>query len=341
MSRSAARRVALAAVLPAVLAGCGPWSSPTGGGPTEPAAWASPVPGGYGRTGRLPVPEASGVVASRQWPGVFWAHPDGGRGDRDVLVAFKVRRGRLVELTPGTVFRRVALPGLDNRDWEDIAADDEGHLWLGDTGDNGWDRTDTAVHKIAEPDPYTAASAEVVASYRYRWPDDHCDCPGGNAESLLVVDGVPYLVSNEEEPGLFGFATLSADTGNVLEEVGDLTPPRGGFPDPPTGADVSTDRRRLSVATDGHQVFVYETPTAGLSGEELVADLVARPPAFNQRYRRGDGYEQIEGVAFVPGRHDLVLTSEDTDMLYFPDWFYERPDGPVRDSSPSTSSTDG
>lgn len=333
------RGAVLAAVALVVLAGCAPGSSP-GGEPTEPAASGPPVPGGYDRIGNLPASEASGVVASRQWPGVFWAHRDSGRGARATLYAFRIRRGRLVDLGPGTRFRRVALPGLDNRDWEDIAADDDGHLWLGDIGDNGWDRTDTAVHKIAEPDPYTATSAQILATYPYRWPEDHCDCPGGNAESLLVVAGVPYLVSNEDQPGLFGFATLSPDEPNRLEEVGALRPPRGGFPDLPTGADLSTDRRRLAVATDGRGVYVYRTPRTGLSGRELVADLIGRPPAFHQRYRRDGGYEQTEGVAFVPRRHDLLLVSEDTDMLYFPDWFYERGDRPVH-SSPSTSSTAG
>ena len=57
--------------------------------PARTAAAADP----FDPVGRFPAPEGSGVVASRRYPGVFWAHSDSGPGSRNALYAFKVVDG--------------------------------------------------------------------------------------------------------------------------------------------------------------------------------------------------------------------------------------------------------
>src|SRR5215203_2849304 len=67
--------------------------------------------------------EASGVVASTRYPGIFWTHNDGEDG---VLFATK-RDGAAVakfKLEPKV------------QDWEDIAIDEKGKLFVADTGNN-------------------------------------------------------------------------------------------------------------------------------------------------------------------------------------------------------------
>ena len=44
-------------------------------------------------------------------------------------------------------------------DWEDIAADDEGHLYVGDIGNNGGLLAIRAIYRIDEPNPEKAATA--------------------------------------------------------------------------------------------------------------------------------------------------------------------------------------
>src|SRR3954469_24128737 len=78
--------------------------------------------------GRLPHPairEASGIVASRRHPGVFWVHGDSGTGPS----LFAVRRD-------GSLVRSYTVK-VPNIDWEDISLDDAGRLYLGDIGNNG------------------------------------------------------------------------------------------------------------------------------------------------------------------------------------------------------------
>src|SRR3954468_6307892 len=90
------------------------------------AAFLPPEP--LERLGRLDHPairEASGIVASRRHPGVFWVHND----SQNPAALFAVRRD-------GSLVGEFTL-GVPNVDWEDIAADDQGHLYLADTGNNG------------------------------------------------------------------------------------------------------------------------------------------------------------------------------------------------------------
>ena len=238
--------------------------------------------------------------------------------------------GRLVDLVPGSAFRRVSVP-VPNHDWEDIAADDRGFLWIGDIGDNGCNRRSAVVHKVREPNPFTASRADVAASYPFRWPDSSLGgaggrgrrgCSGVNSEALVVVDGSPYLISKNRRPGIYAFPSLSDGSTVTLRRVADVTEPPGGFNKLITAADVSRDGRRLLVATAAHDLLVYAGGGGGLSGAALVADLVSRPPAHSQQYRRDGGNEQVEGAAFAGAGYDTLLLSESGKLLYFPTRFY-------------------
>ena len=100
------------------------------------------------------LPEASGIVKSRRHPGIFWVHNDSGNPP----ALFAIRRD-------GTVVREFRLE-VPNVDWEDIAIDDEGHLYLGDIGNNGGLLALRAVYRIDEPDPGQAGGRTLTGSGR-------------------------------------------------------------------------------------------------------------------------------------------------------------------------------
>src|SRR3974390_1270283 len=87
------------------------------------------------------LPEASGIVKSRRHPGIFWVHNDSGNPP----ALFAIRRD-------GSVVREFRLEG-PNTTREDIADDDEGHLYLGDIGNTGGLLALRAVSRLDEPDP--------------------------------------------------------------------------------------------------------------------------------------------------------------------------------------------
>src|SRR5262245_60161114 len=70
------------------------------------------------------IPEGSGIVKSRRFPDVYWVHNDS--GNPPVLFALRPN---------GQIIQRFRIAAL-NIDWEDITADDDGHLYLGDIGNN-------------------------------------------------------------------------------------------------------------------------------------------------------------------------------------------------------------
>src|SRR4051794_18469518 len=79
------------------------------------------------RVGHIDAPEVaecSALVASRRHPGVFWSICDSGNPAE--LYAL-TREGKL--LAKYTV-------DATNVDWEDLAADDDGHLYIAETGNN-------------------------------------------------------------------------------------------------------------------------------------------------------------------------------------------------------------
>jgi len=192
-------------------------------------------------SGRLDDPEireASGIVKSRRHPGIFWVHNDSGNPP----ALFAVRAdGRLV---------RSYRVGAPNVDWEDIAADDEGHLFIGEIGNNDNRLPFRAIYRLDEPDPSRAGEGPIrvgLASY-YTFPKDR----RFDAESLFVDQGKAYLVAKRSDGRPAELFRVPLDPPASLlrpalpESVGVLP----GCVEPATGADLSADGRRLAVVTN-------------------------------------------------------------------------------------------
>ena len=110
-----------------------------------------PQSGEVGRLVHPPIQESSGLVASRTHPGVFWTHNDSGNPPR----LFAVR-------ADGSLIREYVV-GAPNVDWEDIAADDKGRLYIGEIGNNGGLLPLRAVYRVEEPDPTAKAEGPLPA----------------------------------------------------------------------------------------------------------------------------------------------------------------------------------
>jgi hypothetical protein len=321
-----ARRVAGLLLLLAV-AGCGGGEVPPTT-PTLPPTSTSGTAGG--RVSGVEVQKrafaaggGSGIVASKRYPGVLWAIRDRGGQDRpgrpqNALYAYQVTAGRVGEVA-GAPFKAVPMP-VPARDWEDIGRDSDGNLWVADIGNNECDRADTALLKVREPDPAASGPAELLATYRYRFPDPPPGCAGRNAEAMFLVDDVPYLIDKARRSTLYRFPSLDPDGAVTLEKVGVLAGQVANL----SGADLSTDRSRLAV--DTHTVlYVYRASDPSLDGPALVADLISRPPAWTVRLAGpAAGAANVEGVAFSYGSLDLNLLAENRDVYFVPAAAYER-----------------
>lgn len=211
--------------------------------------------------------EASGLAASRQFPGVLWTHNDS--GNSAAIYAM---------ITAGTHLGTYPLAGTSNVDWEDIAigpAPGPGSfdhaIWVGDIGDNFNFRTNIKVYRIAEPTVSvnqrpvmtTLSGAQTIT---LQYPDGPRD-----AETLMVdTNGDLYIVTKRVTAvGRVYRAAYPQSTSQTitLQFVGQIpwgaVNGNGGA----TGGD---------IAADGSAVIVRRT-----TGFNPTATLWLRPPGTN------------------------------------------------------------
>jgi len=235
--------------------------------------------------GRLDVrmiPEASGIVKSRRYPGIYWVHNDSGNPP----LIFAIRGdGRIVRPF------RLEVPNID---WEDIAIDDQGHLYLGDIGDNTGALPLRAIYRIDEPDPASLADQPLKASAISFYSSPRSS--RFDAESLVYDEGNGILVAKY----LDGRA---AELFSVpLEPPSPLTRPARprligrlpGFTEPATGADLTEDRTLLAVCSST-VTRIYRRGDLQSTAWQLLGEV---------RYASSP----IEGIAW-DGR-DLILVAE-------------------------------
>ena len=246
-----------------------------------------------GRLDHEPIRESSGFITSRQFEDVYWTLNDS--GNPNVLYAIRL---------DGTLIREFPVTGSRNRDWEALAVDDKGQIWIGEIGNNSRARADLRVYVVSEPDPFRDTVAPVTAVYPYKYPAENVD-----AEGMFIYEGMPYIISKEAERAvLYRFTQLNNDTTqvHVLDRVGELQ--GGAFRI--TGASLSDDGKRLAACTYGG-LWIYHAPE-----KTAPADLIKTEP-WSLRHNMG-----VEATGFKGD--DLILTNEQRDIFKLSPWWYEQ-----------------
>lgn len=239
-----------------------------------------------GRLSAQAICESSGLVASRQHAGVFWTMNDS--GNPPVLYAVK-ESGDLIREFP---------VDAKNVDWEDLAIDDEGQIYIGDMGNNTLKRDEVIVYKVKEPDPSKPPDGKlrIKASWRLRYPEKPFDC-----ESLFVLKGKAYVLAkrlNGSVAQVYSFDLKQTNHPITLQHVTDIPSIRA----PVTAADVSADGKRLAILT-----------LLGPYILEIDGDVtrLANAPARYSRFLSPN----MEAACFVP--EGLLVTTESRDVLLF------------------------
>lgn len=233
--------------------------------------------------------ESSGLVASRQRPGLFWTHNDQGH---DPILFGMDRRGNPVSR------HRIAVELVD---WEDLAIDDAGHLYVADLGNNDAKRKELKVYQIKEPDPREPEVALVpLKSWTLRFPERPFDC-----ESLFVDGGKGYVISkvfDDAQGEIYSFDLGKNKSAQTLTWVAKLP-----VTSPITGADLSSDRKRLGIVCKaGAYVFIIDGDVSS----------VERARHHRNKFKKG----QIEACSFV--EEGLLATAEGREIFLFTDAAY-------------------
>lgn len=100
------------------------------------------------------ISEGSGLTA---WNGFIWTHNDSGPA-----------RIYALDSIDGKIVKTIDLPGIKNKDWEEISQDSH-FLYVGDFGNNGGDKKQLQIYRV---DKSSVLKEKVVMdSISFEWPD--------------------------------------------------------------------------------------------------------------------------------------------------------------------------
>jgi len=223
------------------------------------------------------VSESSGIVKSRTHKDIYWTHNDGGHSPR--LFAIKLT---------GEVVAAVPVHGATNVDWEDIAIDDAGFIYVGDIGNNHAKHATRTIYRIPEPDPFAQPTKAVRpgAFLEYGYSDKRF-----NSEALFVRGSKPYVISKTTLTRPTLFEIKAGDSGKAVA-IPLCRLPVGNV----TAADLSTDGKKLAICGYG-RLWVFDV------GDDLSKLQDAKPRCVRFPY-----HYQIEACAFDDD--DVILTAE-------------------------------
>src|SRR2546421_9849840 len=170
MARTETKTLLLASLLAASLT--------SGNAQAEPGQEIAPGVRLVARISDLRIKESSGVVASRRYTNVYWTHNDGGGPKKQVLYAID---------REGNTRAFFSVIGATLHDWEDIAIDDGGHIYIGDIGNNENKRDTLAVYEIDEPNPQ-AGTGDVSPKHAWnlKFPKAPFDCASSSGKTTAM-----------------------------------------------------------------------------------------------------------------------------------------------------------
>jgi hypothetical protein len=145
--------------------------------------------------------EVSGIVYTEN-NNLFWTLEDS--GNDNVIYALNAENG--------TVEKKLTIANTKNTDWEDIAKDTEGNLYIGDFGNNDNDRKDLCIYKI---DKNSLEKENGIPAYKvsFSYPEQ-TEFPPKKSKLFYDVEGFFeyknnfYLFTKNRSKGFDGTAFL-------------------------------------------------------------------------------------------------------------------------------------
>ena len=226
--------------------------------------------------------------------GCFWTHNDSGNPSTLYCVD-----------TIGAVQRTVEIAGDPNTDWEELAKDDEGNIYIGNFGNNSLFRTDLRIVKIPSIDTCTG-TAYVTDTILFSYPDQLDFPPNGDygnfdMEAMVWMEDTLHLFSKDRSSPSTGYSKhykLPAAGGTYQAQLVDSLLTGGiSFVFSVTGADLSEDNSQLVLLNSDRMWLCRD-----FVGSDFFGGTVSELSLGN--------FSQKEGVSFRDGF--IYLTDEES-----------------------------
>ncbi|UCD61971.1 MAG: hypothetical protein JSV59_05245 [Flavobacteriaceae bacterium] len=242
---------------------------------------------------RLPkkLSENSGMVVGKD--STIWMINDSGGADKIYQTNFK-----------GKLLKEFEVKNARNKDWEELAMDKEGNLYIGDTGNNNNKRKDLVVYKI--PDPNKEKGDKIEAeSIEFSFPEQKKYPPKKSkhlydTEAIFYAKDSLYLITKNRSHPFKGEALIyriPAKKGNYKATfLGTFIPCTEFSVCKITAADISPDGKTIALLGYGKLwLFTNFELSEFFKGELRTIDLGIRT--------------QLESIAFLNNR-TLLLSDE-------------------------------
>lgn len=199
--------------------------------------------------------------------------------------------------TRGEIEKEFNVKGGDNKDWEDIAADSMGNIFIADIGNNSFQRNELIIYKV--PNPIAETGEDLQAeTIEFTYPGFEKDQPV-NAEAMVYYQGNLYIFSKNEHKSEDGITRVYAipavagkHTATLVTELptcDDATSCRI------TAADISPDGKSIALLSYGKVWIGRNFLTPGTAPDLKVLEL--------------DHLSQKEGLCFYDN-NTLFLADE-------------------------------
>lgn len=237
------------------------------------------------RLGRMPdlINESSGIIAADS-NNTFWTNNDG--GSKPTL--YKITK-------KGEILDSLYLANTRNTDWEDLATDIKGNVYIGDFGNNLNARKDLKIYKLHPRQP------QLLEQITYRYEDQDAFPPpretmNFDCEAFFEYAGDLYLFSKNRGNKEVKMYTLPGKPGNYTAHVKDKIYLKSQV----TAADINPEENSFALLSYG-KVFLFEVEN--------------KQPDFSKPYlcikvARG----QAEALTFI-NKTDFIITNEKGKMF--------------------------
>lgn len=143
--------------------------------------------------------ESSGIYVSN--PNRIWSHNDS--GNTNELFCFD---------TTGVLLRTLLISNATNVDWEELAVDDQGRLYINDAGNNRNDRTDLVIYRIPNPetimeDQVNALAINFIFEDQYQFPPPETNL-NFDIEAMIWKDDSLFLFTKNRSMPQTGYSKM-------------------------------------------------------------------------------------------------------------------------------------
>jgi hypothetical protein len=235
--------------------------------------------------------EISGMVFTNQG---LWVHNDSDNGPFILLMTDK-----------GLVKTIKKVIGATNYDWEDIASDLNGNLFIGDIGNNANTRRTLQVYKV--PNPLKTNEIRVAAeTIEFSYPDQTTFPPKNprliyDAEAMIYFNDSLFIFNKNRSVPFDGFVRvykIPAKPGKYKAALVDSVHLGGknSLNNWITGADISKDGKKLALLSSD-KIWVFEN----FKGSRFFKGSI--------KFLKLDHFSQKEAICF-DDKNDLFVADE-------------------------------